>query len=63
MSRECSVCGKRPIKAHKLSFSHKAHVYRQAPNLQLIKVNIGGQVKRVRVCTSCIKANKVQKAV
>lgn len=63
MTRFCEVCGKRPNKAHKISFSHKAHVYRQAPNLQSMKVNINGTVKRIRVCTSCIKANKVQKVV
>lgn len=63
MSRECAVCGKKPIKATKLSFSHKSHVYRQVPNLQSVKANIGGSVKRVKVCTSCIKANKVQKVM
>jgi len=64
MSKECHVCGKTSIKAHKISFSHKAHVYRQNPNLQTIKVRFSnGTVKRVKVCTSCIRANKVQKAI
>ncbi len=61
MSRQCEVCGKKPLKAHKISFSHKAHTYRQAPNLQSVKTRIDGTVKRIKVCTSCIKANKVQK--
>ena len=63
MAKQCEVCGKTKIKAHKLSFSHKAHVYRQKPNLQNIRVNNNERIQRLNVCTSCIKANKVKKAV
>ena len=63
MSRECAICGKKPIKAAKISFSHKQHVHRQNPNLQSVKVNENGTVKTIKVCTSCIRANKVQRAV
>ncbi|MEI7474368.1 MAG: 50S ribosomal protein L28 [bacterium] len=63
MSKECSVCGKRPLKACKVSFSNKHHIYRQNPNLQSVKALVKGVAKRVKVCTSCIKANKVVKAV
>ena len=64
MPKECSVCGKTSIKAHKISFHIKLHVYSQKPNLQTIKVRFSnGTVKRVNVCTSCIRANKIQKAV
>lgn len=63
MSRQCEICGKTPLKSASLTFSHKQNVKRQAPNLQSVKINDNGTVKRVKVCTSCIKANKVQKAV
>ena len=63
MSRQCEICGKAPLKATKRSFSNKAHTYRQIPNLQSVKAVIKGVVKRVKACTSCIRANKVQKAV
>jgi len=63
MSRECEICGKTPLKAAKLTFSHKQNVHRQAPNLQSVKANLNGTVKRIKVCTSCIKAGKVHKAV
>ena len=63
MSRKCEICGKTPLKAASLSFSHKQNVKRQAPNLQSVKANINGTVKRIKVCTSCIKAGKIQKAV
>ena len=63
MSVECAICGKEKLKAAKLSFSHKHHVYRQSPNLQSVKVNINGTIKHIKVCTSCLKAGKVQRAV
>lgn len=63
MSKKCDVCGKTPIKAAKLTFSHKQVVHRQSPNLQSVKVNVNGQTKRISICTSCLKAGKVQKAL
>lgn len=63
MSRQCEICGKTPLKAAKLTFSHKQNVHRQAPNLQSVKVNMNGTVKRIKICTSCLSANKVQKAI
>lgn len=32
------------------------------PNLQRIKINLEGTVRRVHVCTSCISAGKITKA-
>ena len=63
MSRQCEICGKTPLKSAKLSFSHKQNVKRQAPNLQSVKVSVNGTVKRINVCTSCLKAGKVQKVL
>ena len=63
MSKQCDVCGKKSLKAAKISFSHKQNVHRQEPNLQSVKVMQNGTVKRINVCTSCIRAGKVQKAV
>ncbi|HIQ88549.1 TPA: 50S ribosomal protein L28 [Candidatus Galligastranaerophilus intestinavium] len=63
MSIVCEICGKKSIKAAKISFSHKQHVHRQLPNLHRVKAVINGVVKRVRVCSSCIRAGKVKKAI
>ncbi|MBO6271917.1 50S ribosomal protein L28 [bacterium] len=63
MSKQCEVCGKTPLKAAKLTFSHKQIVHRQTPNLQTVRVNVNGNTKKMTVCTSCLKAGKVQKAV
>jgi len=63
MSRQCEKCGKTPLKSAKLTFSHKQNVHRQSPNLQTVRVIENGVVKKMKVCSSCLKANKVQKAV
>ncbi|MFI3300842.1 MAG: 50S ribosomal protein L28 [Candidatus Gastranaerophilales bacterium] len=63
MAKHCEICGKTPIKAAKLTFSHKQIVKTQEPNLQSVKANLNGSVKRIKVCTSCIKAGKVTKAI
>jgi large subunit ribosomal protein L28 len=62
MSVVCDICGKKSIKAAKISFSHKQNTHRQLPNLQSVKAIINGQVKKICVCTSCIRAGKFTKA-
>ena len=63
MSKFCEICGKSSLKAAKISFSHKQHVHRQLPNLQSVRVRLAdGQVKKMNVCTSCIRAGKFTKA-
>jgi large subunit ribosomal protein L28 len=33
------------------------------PNLQRVRCDVGGSVKRLTVCTECIKGGKIRKAV
>ncbi|QJA06187.1 50S ribosomal protein L28 [Thermosulfurimonas marina] len=64
MSRVCEICGKRPHTGHKISHSAKRSGRWWYPNLQRVRAKLpNGQVRRLRVCTRCIKAGKVQKAV
>lgn len=62
MAKSCKICEKTSMMANKVCFSNKHHKHRQNVNLQSVKAVLGGTVKRIDVCTSCIKANKVQKA-
>ncbi|MBE7706753.1 MAG: 50S ribosomal protein L28 [Cyanobacteria bacterium SIG30] len=62
MSVVCDICGKKSIKAAKITFSHKQNTHRQLPNIQSVRAVVNGQVKKLNVCTSCIKAGKVTKA-
>jgi large subunit ribosomal protein L28 len=63
MAKECAVCGKKPITGNNVSHYHKASKRRWLPNLQRIKININGEARRVRVCTSCIRSGFIEKAV
>ncbi len=63
MSRICEICGKRPLKGYNVSHAHNRTKKISYPNLQKIRVmESTGQVKRVKVCTRCIRSNKVSKA-
>ena len=62
MSRICEICGKKPATGHNVSHAHNLTKRRFLPNLQTVRARINGRVKRIRVCTRCIKAGKVLKA-
>lgn len=61
MAKVCEICGKRPVFGHSISHSHIATKRRWNPNLQTVQANVDGTVKKIKVCTSCLKAGKVQK--
>ncbi|MCK4835737.1 MAG: 50S ribosomal protein L28 [Candidatus Aminicenantes bacterium] len=63
MAKVCEICGKKPVTGHNVSHSHKLTKRRWLPNLQKIKVNVNGKVKRMRVCTHCIRDGKIEKAI
>ena len=55
----CDVCGKGPGFGNNVSFSNRRTPRRFNPNIQTVRAMIGGNRKRLKVCTSCIKAGKV----
>ena len=61
MSSVCDVCGKSPGFGNNISHSHRRSRRRFNPNIQKLRVRVGGASKRVNVCTSCLKANKVSR--
>jgi len=63
MAKRCEVCGKGPQFGNNVSHANNRTPRVFNPNLQSIRVSLpqGGN-KRIRVCTSCIKAGKVAKA-
>jgi large subunit ribosomal protein L28 len=63
MSRRCTVCDKGPTVGHKISHAHNLTKRRWLPNLQKIKIETGGKVKSVYVCTACIRTGKIRKVV
>lgn len=61
MSRECTICGKKPITGHNVSHAHNVSKRRWLPNLQKIRVEIDGKTRKAYVCTKCIKGGKAKK--
>lgn len=63
MSRKCDICGKQTMFGNKVSHA-KNHTRRTwIPNLVGVKTEIEGTRKTLKVCTRCLKADKVTKVV
>ena len=63
MARVCDICGKGPQFGNNISHAHNVSKRRWNVNLRPVKAMVGGVSKRIRACTSCIRAGKVTKAV
>ncbi len=63
MSKKCEICGKGSIVGNMVSHANNRTKRRWYPNLRHVKVLVDGRVQRLWVCTRCLKANKVVKAI
>jgi len=63
MAKRCYICGKGPSTGNNVSHSNKKTKRWWKPNLQKVKIEVDGQIKRVRVCTDCLKSGKVVRAI
>jgi large subunit ribosomal protein L28 len=64
MSKECAVCGKKPQVGNNVSHAHNKSKRRFMPNLQKVRVQLSsGEVKKMSVCTQCIRSGAVTKPV
>jgi large subunit ribosomal protein L28 len=74
MPRECAICGKRVEVGYQYTYRGLAKAKggvgvkvtgktkrKFRPNLQRVRARVGATVKRLRVCTRCIKSGKVEK--
>lgn len=62
MPKVCAVCGKGPTFGHSVSHSHKASAKKWKPNLQPVRAQTPAGVKKLWVCTRCLRSGKVAKA-
>ncbi|HEY7530893.1 MAG TPA: 50S ribosomal protein L28 [Gemmatimonadota bacterium] len=62
MPSQCAVCGKQSAAGHNVSKANNKTKRVFRPNLQRVRVAGPGGARRLRVCTSCLKANKIRKA-
>ncbi len=63
MSKKCDICGKGPRFGNNVSHSHKKTRTKWDPNVKPMKVLVNGQVKKVKVCMSCLRSGRVQRPV
>lgn len=62
MSRICEICGKKPMVGSNVSHAHNVTKRRFNPNLQKVRALHKGRVRKMVVCTNCIKTGHVVKA-
>ncbi len=74
MSRKCEICGKSTAVGNQITTRGKAKYLggigiritgvtkrKFKPNIQRVRAEINGVVRRVKVCTRCLKSGKVKK--
>ncbi|MFO7554755.1 MAG: 50S ribosomal protein L28 [Desulfobacterales bacterium] len=62
MSKQCEICGKKPLVGHNVSHAHNITKRRFNPNLQSVRAVYKGRVKKMTVCSGCIKSGNIVKA-
>ncbi|MFP4392589.1 MAG: 50S ribosomal protein L28 [Desulfohalobiaceae bacterium] len=62
MAKVCSVCGKKPSVGYNVSHANNKTKRRSQPNLQKVRAQLpSGTVRRVKVCTRCLRSGAVLK--
>jgi large subunit ribosomal protein L28 len=61
MSRKCDICGKHTLFGNNVSHAKNRTRRTWVPNLLSMRTRIEGSVKVVKICTRCLKSNKVEK--
>jgi large subunit ribosomal protein L28 len=65
---KCDVCGKAMLTGHRISIT-RSQVSRRAnhrwhANVKRIKIiEASGNVKRIHICTRCLRSDKVKRAI
>lgn len=64
---KCVICGKQTSFGKQLSIT-RSHISKRTtrtvkPNLRTVKALINGEVKRVSVCSKCLRSGKIKRAV
>ena len=63
---KCEICEKTLSHGNKISIA-RSHVSRRAtrtikPNVRSVKAVVDGQVKKMSVCSKCLRSGKVKRA-
>lgn len=63
MSRKCEICGKQQVSGNNVSHSNRHSRRKWNANIQTVRINDNGTVRKANVCTKCIKSGKVNRAI
>ena len=63
MAHVCEICNKGPMSGMNVAHSHLKTKRRWYPNIQRVRAIVDGEVKRVNVCTRCLRSGKVPRAI
>ena len=61
MANYCEICGKGTMSGMNVSHSHLKTKRTWKPNIQRVRAIVDGDVKRINVCTRCLRSGKVQR--
>ncbi|HBX75420.1 MAG TPA: 50S ribosomal protein L28 [Acidaminococcaceae bacterium] len=62
MAHICEVCGKGIMSGNNVSHSNRHTKAAWKPNVQTVRAIVDGEVKRVNVCTRCLRSGNVTRA-
>jgi len=62
MPRTCAICKKGLLVGRNISHANNKTRKLSLPNLQRVRVKSAGTVKRMQVCTRCLRSGKIEKA-
>jgi len=61
VAQVCTLCGKKPSSGHNVSHANNKTRRRFEPNLKQVRARVGAAVRRIKVCTRCIRSGRVTK--
>jgi large subunit ribosomal protein L28 len=63
MAYRCEICNKTVAHGNRVSHSnrHTKRIWR--PNIQRVRARVDGRVRRLYVCTSCLKSGRVDRSL
>ena len=62
MSNKCEICGKGQVSGNNVSHSNRHTKRKWNANIQTVRINDNGTVRRAKVCTRCLRSGKVERA-
>ena len=63
MANVCEICAKGELAGMNISHSHIRSKRSWKPNIQRVRAVVNGEVKRINVCTRCLRSGKVERAI